>query len=176
MRTTDGAFHVVSSGKLLALFFLTFGMYQLVWFYQHWATHKRRTHADIWPLPRAIFSVFTAHSLFSTFALAGALRGRRFDANMNATVFVVLSIISMVIGRVGDKVSQEFNPMDAAGIAIGLATVVPVFAAQRAANIAAGDEQGESNSSFTLGNYLWCALCLGLLLLIVVGTFMPAEV
>ncbi len=57
-------FYVVSLRKFNILFFCTFGVYSIFWFYKNWRIIKTKQNREIWPVPRAIFSIFFAHSLF----------------------------------------------------------------------------------------------------------------
>jgi hypothetical protein len=53
----------VSTVKLAVMSIVTFGLYQIYWFYQHWTRERARTGEGLWPLPRAIFGVLFAYSL-----------------------------------------------------------------------------------------------------------------
>lgn len=60
----DHSFYVVAPAKFCLLFFFTLGMYHVYWFYMQWARYRRgHPEVTIWPVARAIFSVFFAHSL-----------------------------------------------------------------------------------------------------------------
>ena len=65
----------VSIAKMVVLTIATFGLYELVWLYQHWAAIRRRDHSDIWPVPRAIFGVIFCWSLFMRVERAGKEAG-----------------------------------------------------------------------------------------------------
>src|SRR6185503_15727833 len=68
----------VSTGKLAVMSVVTFGLYQIHWAYQHWTRERARTGEDLWPLPRAIFIVLFAYSLF------GRIRGQAVAAKVPA--------------------------------------------------------------------------------------------
>lgn len=53
----------VSTGKLAVMSVVTFGLYEIYWFYQHWTRERARTGENLWPVPRAIFGVLFAYSL-----------------------------------------------------------------------------------------------------------------
>ena len=57
-------FYVVSKIKFLVLFFATFSLYGVYWNFKNWSLYKNYHNDDIWPIMRAIFSVFFTHSLF----------------------------------------------------------------------------------------------------------------
>ena len=46
----------VHPAKLVALSFLTFGFYQVVWFYRSWRYVKKEEGEKIWVWPRALFA------------------------------------------------------------------------------------------------------------------------
>ncbi|GGM77497.1 hypothetical protein OCF84_17105 [Shewanella xiamenensis] len=56
-------FHV-SLAKFVIMFFATFGLYQIYWFYKQWQALKEYYDLDAWPIARCIFTVFFTHSLF----------------------------------------------------------------------------------------------------------------
>jgi hypothetical protein len=57
-------FYVVSPFKFSVLFFVTMGLYSIYWFYKNWSCYKYVHKESIWPVPRGIFNIFFAHSLF----------------------------------------------------------------------------------------------------------------
>lgn len=89
-------FYVVSKQKFWILFAATFGIYSLYWFYQHWRQYKRFTGTSIWPVPRAIFSVFFAHSLFRSIRNMADEQGYSppISPGLLATIYVVFSLLS----------------------------------------------------------------------------------
>ena len=63
--TDTSEFFVVSIRKLWIMNLLTIGSYGLVWHYQHWKQFRDSiSDRDIWPVPRAIFTIFFVHALF----------------------------------------------------------------------------------------------------------------
>lgn len=166
-------YYVVGIPKLVALHVLTLSFYHLVWFYRHWSSHKQRTGEDVWPLPRSIFSIFTAHRLFGALSRAAGSRASHFAHSGQATIYVVLSVASNVTGRIGEKISDDFVFLDVISFGCAVMSVVPLIAAQRAANAAAGDPGGTTNASFTVANYAWSALGFLFWLLVLIGIFMP---
>ena len=60
------AYPLVSPTKFLILCVFTFGLYGLWWQYKTWRFFKQWQRRDIWPVPRAIFSLFTINELLKT--------------------------------------------------------------------------------------------------------------
>lgn len=63
VATGEAPFFATSVLKLAILSIVTLGLYEVYWHYQQWKRVKERTHQDIWPIARAIFSVFFLKSL-----------------------------------------------------------------------------------------------------------------
>ncbi|MGH8079298.1 MAG: hypothetical protein ACREP7_01905 [Lysobacter sp.] len=172
-------FYVVSMGKFALLFFGTVSLYQLYWFYAHWSRYRRTHQLSLWPVPRAIFSLFFAHSLANR--IEESLRGSRsrFDWTpaLPATVYVIAQLISNLADRIPWPSSVE-----TIATTLTLLMVLPsgwaLARMQRAANAACADPQGESNRRLTPVNYLWIVLGAALWLVMLLGLlvmFMPGE-
>lgn len=59
-------FYCVSAAKLSILSFVTFGLYELFWFYKNWTLVKARSGLNIRPFWRAFFSPFFCYSFVNT--------------------------------------------------------------------------------------------------------------
>jgi Domain of unknown function (DUF4234) len=57
-------FFPVSATKLVLMSIVTFGIYELYWFYRNWELYRKRNGADIRPFWRAFFAFFFCYSLF----------------------------------------------------------------------------------------------------------------
>lgn len=151
---TNGQFYVVGRTKFFVLYFSTFSLYGTAWFFQHWSHIRRARSERVSALWRSLFSIFFVHGLFERFD--AALKAKFLPvARPNATVFVVLTILTYVTGRV-TKQSDDFSAWDGLSTMLMFACAWPLWSAQKVANEAAEDPQGESNSSFTMKNYAWC--------------------
>lgn len=88
-------YHAVGLTKFAVLSLASFGFYLLYWFYQQWQHERARTGENLSPLPRAIFSVVFAYSLFTRvrdyaeFARVAPLRG----AEILALVYLALNLL-----------------------------------------------------------------------------------
>ncbi|WP_426209512.1 hypothetical protein [Massilia sp. TWP1-3-3] len=176
----DNAFYVVSTRKLALLFFLTLGLYQIYWFYKNWSSYKDRCRyassqdQNIWPIPRALFSVFFVHSLFrkvEEYAIE-KMRPLNWNISSDATLLVALLILSNVMGRLaGKNIGSPYTDY------ISLLLLVPLYfsfhRAQQFINISCGDPQGISNSKLTGANWAWMFTGAVFCLLAAVGLFMP---
>lgn len=166
-------FYVVSLRKFWVLLIATLGLYQLYWFYKHFASCRDATGEKLWPVPRALFSVFFAHNLFGKISEAAQplLVGTTAKSLSGyATLYVVFVILSNAADRVLDKLGVG----DIALLVIAFGAL-PVYGwamakAQKVANIASGDPDGQANSGFTAANIAWIVFGIVIWLLAIVGT------
>jgi hypothetical protein len=171
------AFYLVSKKKMIVLFIVTLGIYQVFWYYQNWRFYKLATGEKIWPLPRAIFSIFFVHSLFRA---VNHLRDRTaaglmaWNHSQQATIIVLLLIISQVMDRLSSK-SIGSPVTDVLSLLILFPLVACHASAQDKINEACGDPLGASNNRFTVGNYIWIVLGVLMWALIGIGLFVPPE-
>jgi len=167
-ETAGREFYVVSKTKFLVLFFATFGLYGIYWFYRHWSQYKRASGEKMLPVMRAIFSIFFTHALFYTIQgrIEESGRSYRWSPALMATIYVIASIAVTIADRIS-ATSTEVSAMDAIGLVTLPLMAWILYTAQKGANIACGDAAGESNANFTPINFLW--IVPGVLFWLVVG-------
>ncbi len=158
----ETAFYVVSMRKFTVLFFATFGLYYVYWFFTNWRRYKFRCQLDktpgrtIWPLPRALFPMFFVHSLFLAVAAHAAANKHRLSwmRQSHAALLVVMLIAQGVIGKVADRFIGP--PAGAvASLILLIAMYLSFGCAQQHINISCSDPKGMANDRFTWANYLW---------------------
>jgi hypothetical protein len=164
----SAAVYVVAPTKFMILAFATMGMYSLYWFYKNWSLQRRAYGLNIWPAPRAIFAVFFTHQLFRAIDTQAHERGYApgWDASGQATLYVGLAVASHITGRFSEAANVG-TALVLVSLGLGLASAAPLFAAQKVANLAAGDVEGRSNASITAANAV--VILIGLLLWATVG-------
>ncbi len=152
-------FYIVSKKKFFILYIGTLGWYEIYWFYKNWKLYKNSSDADIWPLPRAMFYIFFVHSLFRLIKekIIDNSSSFQWSQGSNATVFVILSIIS----RVFDRLAME--PIGSSvAICLSLIMLLPMsfslYQAQAAVNCSCDDIEGSSNNKISRVNYFWLAI------------------
>lgn len=165
-------YYVVSIRKFLILYFATLGLYSIYWFYQHWQTNRIDTGERIWPVPRSIFSIFFAHSLFSRFDTTAKEVANPYDwsATGVASLFVLFTLVQTIGDRLADKsIGEPYTSI------ISFASMFIVgwtlYKAQQVANYACLDPAGKSNSQITLANAVWIFLGAILWLTILLGLY-----
>ena len=178
-REEDGEaeFYVVSRGKFLILYAVTLGMYGVYWFYKNWRQYGAAHSMRIWPLARAIFSIFFAHSLFRFIyrRVIEVDEDRRWQPNLYATIYVVFDVIVSFFDG-----SRWLGISETMALTLDLILVFVIgwvlYNAQILANIACADVAGKSNSRLTLANYFWILLCVLIWVLILFGVMLDTEV
>jgi hypothetical protein len=169
-------FYIVSRSKLLILFYATLGAYTLYWFWRNWKLHKIRRKLDLWPVARAIFSIFFAHSLNREIEYRVSRGGHRHDWSPNAwaTVYVVSTIAGNILDRLS-TMGIGWPAVDIASLLFLLPTGYALVRSQVAANIACDDPEATQNRHLTMANYVWIVLGLMLWALLLLGLGMPPE-
>jgi hypothetical protein len=171
-------FYVVSLRKFALLFFMTLGGYQLYWFYKNWDCFKDRVPAasafgtTIWPVPRALFSIFFVHSLFRVVKQHAPDNARvaAWQNGTHATLVVVLIILSNGLSRMSDRFGDAFW-IDLWSLLILLPLGYAMRAAQEMINMACGDPEGATNATLTTANYVWIVLGAIAWVTILIGLF-----
>ena len=172
------AFFPVSEGKLITLYILSFGLYGVYWFYKNWQLQKPTMDKNIYPVWRAIFSIFFTHSLFKRIDSHTSRldEAHRFNANMLATFFVVTIVASNILdhlfGTVQTLDNMSNNTVIIVSLALFILSVIPMVKAQATVNRINNDMLGYLNHEYSLANYAlivlgsisWIILTLGLVL------------
>lgn len=154
---TQHMFYVVSKKKFLILFFSTFSLYGIYWNFKNWSLYKKYHNDNMWPIMRAIFSVFFTHSLFSE--IDSRLKKINTEFSWNASVTATFVVIVLILSNVIDRIAgytEDWVMLLVFPILIihgGL-----LLKAQVAINIACEDQKGATNSKLTLLNWVWIVI------------------
>lgn len=169
-RVEKTQFYVVSIQKFTVLFLSSLGFYTVYWFYRNWKQYRDYTGQKLWPVARAIFSIFFAHRLFAEVDKSLSENGRvfRWLPAAQATAYVVLSIISKTLDRLAFKeIGSPYT--DALSLLILPFLYFALITPQRAINHSQGDPDGSSNNNFTTVNYVWIVIGIALWALSLLG-------
>lgn len=168
----ESAYYVVAPKKFLILFFATMGMYEVYWFYRQWQSHRTQTGQAMWPVMRAIFSIFFTHSLFRIVDSKLVEKGRDLAWSVShlATGYVVLSIADSVASRLSmNEVGEPYTDLFAVVVLPAIGWIL--YKAQLAFNQISDDPDGQSNSELSGANYAWIVFGGIFWLLIFVGLY-----
>ncbi len=168
--TSSAEFYIVSRKKFLILYIMTLGLYSLYWFYKNWARYRDRHGVSIWPVPRAIFSIFFTHSLFRNVQSTLDEKGStyRWAHSAMATLYVVTAILSHILDRMAMR--EIGSPItDFLSLGMLFLTTYALYQGQLAINVACEDPDGDSNSVITGANIAWIIFGALLWALVLVG-------
>ncbi|MSU74605.1 zinc ribbon domain-containing protein [Candidatus Kaiserbacteria bacterium] len=122
----------ISIGRLMLFSVLTWGLYEIYWFYRNWAAVKKTELPNIWPVARGIFAIFFCHDLFKRVLQTAKSNGyaETYSAQWLATGYVVMLIVGNVWGR-----TESLGSLDLL-IMVFMLGVTPLFLlpVQRAIN------------------------------------------
>jgi hypothetical protein len=166
-EAVDNEFYIVSRKKFMLLFFATLGLYSIYWFYKNWQMQKEKHELSIWPIPRAIFSIFFAHSLFARIndVLEQKQKSFAWSASASATLYVLITVITSVMDQLSTRsIGSPYT--DIISIVMLFVLYAVLVKVQQAINISQDDINGESNSQLTTANIIW--IVLGLVLWVIV--------
>lgn len=175
---TEPVFFPVSEGKLMAMYILSFGLYGVFWFYKNWKLQQKLMDKKIYPVWRAIFSIFFTHALFKRIDQQAAHLEQRhkFNATALATFFVFAVIASNILDRLAVNTNMlngiSNNTVIMISLALFFLSTYPLVKVQATINRINNDMLGYLNHKYSLANYalmtigtvLWFLVALGLLL------------
>ncbi len=171
----EAAFYVVSRRKLIILFIATMSFYSFYWFYKNWEQYRKHGSASedardaIWPIPRAIFSIFFIHSLFRKVKALGPDQPKvaAWRDNLGAWWYVIVSITLGITNRL-EKNGIGLPLTSFLGYVCIVLLLLSYVKAQSMINASCGDPDGKSNNKLTGANWVWIVI-FGILYL---GAFM----
>lgn len=158
------AYPLVSPAKFIILCIFSLGLYNLWWQYKTWRFFKQWQQTDIWPVPRAIFSLFTANDLLKTINQF-ARYVSDYTPLPNTTGLVTGYVILNLLARLPDPLW-----LVSAG-AFGF--MVPGYRAFREAMLQAPAFGGRDRENFSAGHLVLIALGIVAWSLILVGLSIP---
>ena len=180
-ENTVTAFFPVAEGKLITLYILSFGLYGIYWFYKNWKLQQKSIDKKIYPVWRAIFSIFFTHSLFKRIdQQASHLEPQhKFNANTLATFFVFAIIVSNILDRLSmnthvlDGISN--NSVIITSLVLFLLSTYPLVKVQATVNRINNDMLGYLNHKYSLPNYALITVGIILWLLILSGILLQST-
>jgi hypothetical protein len=153
----DPRWFLVGAVKLAVMMVVTFGLYQIYWFYKQW-DRVRDAGDHVAPAPRSLFSLIFCYSLFR----------RIIDSTHAVGVATSLSAWLLAVGFIVPSLMWRADGLVAF---LGFLAIVPLVAAQRIATaVALGQGSTEDrNTRLTLLNWAGVVVMGGLFVLLVLG-------
>ena len=150
--------------KLVAMYLLTFGIYQLYWFYKHWSTIRARDGQEMWPVARALFAFFFFHDLVTT--INHKARAYGIEGMLPAGGLTALFVIATLMNR-----------FDNALFLLALAAVIPLVVVQSRVNEINTKAAPLADRNARLRGANWIVIVVGSIFvaLILIGTFIDAQ-
>jgi hypothetical protein len=166
----------VSTKKLIIYSVLTFGLYELYWFYKNWQAIAILENRKISPFWRSVFCIFYTHSLFRSITAQAKSKGfvETFSTSGMATWYVILTIFGNITAQIEDKI-PEVAPYSIIFWLISYATIYPVFQMQKLVNYynTQINASYEAPGAFSGLSIFICVLGGILTALAIAGMFMP---
>jgi hypothetical protein len=155
-------FFAVSLLKLAVLSVCTLSLYELYWFYRNWQLVRARQEPEIMPFWRAFFAVIFCYSCFAKIRDGGVERdiAQAPTAGLLATGWILVTLT----WRLPDPYWLVTN--------FAVLFMLPIQAYANRINAAEAPGH-EPNSRFSVWNWLGVVVGGLLLLLVVLGTFLP---
>lgn len=170
VQSGPAAFYAMSPRKAAVMSVLTFTLYDLVFWYRHWAQLKRSGH-DVAPAIRAFFAGFTSFSFVSILSMSREARGLESSSLRGlAGIYLGLNIGARLTDRILEGVpSLVLTAIVCACCAWVLATI------QHAVNevLEADNYRGPSNVGSTVGSVIAAAAGLALWIFALVSAVSP---
>ena len=90
--------NVIPVWKFILLTVVTFGIYEIYWFYKNWNFFKEKDKLDISPFWRAVFSFFFIYSLFGRVLKLTKKEGYKesFSAGWLAVFWLIISLLGIL--------------------------------------------------------------------------------
>lgn len=155
-------FFAVSVFKLTVMSLCTMGLYEVYWFYRNWKLIRERDGSPIMPFWRAFFGVFFCYACFAKIREFG--ESRNVSGSLAAGPLTTGWIVCTLTWRLPDPYGL-----------ISLLAFVFVLPVQSYVNRLNGLEapQHERNARFNAWNWLGIVLGGAVLVLALIGTFLP---
>jgi hypothetical protein len=159
-------FFPVSVSKLIVMYAVTLGAYQLYWFYKNWTVIKEREQRDLIPALRSIFSIIFCYQCFGRIEDGAKAQGikAKFPAGLLAVIFILGSLIANLP-----------EPYWLLTLILCIGALVPVQILANSVNSLVTPEHDE-NGSYSGWNITSIIVGGIFLLLVIIGSFLPADV
>lgn len=172
----------ISPGKLVFLSIITFGIYELYWFYKNWEAVKKIENKKISPLGRAIFAVFYCYELFKKILINATAKGydKKYSPGLLATFYIIILLLSNGLAKIPEteisNIPSEIFLFNLVWFGLSILTAIPLYIVQKAINYNNKKIKGEiADKKYTGGEIILIVIGVILTSLIFIGSFLPEE-
>jgi hypothetical protein len=171
---TSAAFYPMSPAKLVIMSVLTFGIYDLAFWWRQWSA-RRRTGEQLSVFWRTVFAGFTGFGFNNSLSVALTLRDRQLPPSLPLAPGVYLA--SLVVGRVIDRMSLTTALALSLTLLIGLIRASALGVIQSAVNelLELEHYKGPFNRGLTAGSIIVGLLGILLWSVAMFGALFPSE-
>lgn len=170
----------ISPGKLVFLSIITFGIYDLYWFYKNWEAVKKFENRDISPFGRTIFSVFYCYELFRKILINAAAKNyeKKYSPGLLAAFYIIILLLSNILAKIPETEISNF-PSDIVlfnlvWLVLSNITVIPLYIVQKAINYNNQKIKGDiPDKKYTGGEIILIIVGVIFTSLIFLGIFSP---
>lgn len=167
--TVDVEYFAISPKRLALFSILTFGIYEIYWFYKNWEAVKKAEGQNISPFWRAIFAVFFCHGLFKKVLESSKSHGYKesYSPGWLATAYIALLVIGNGLSR------AESSDTSIIWLIVALITFIPLLSVQKAINFNNEKLKGDNGlkQGFSGGEVALIVVGVIWFLLVLIGTF-----
>ena len=166
-------YYAISPKRLVLFSILTFGIYEIYWFYKNWQAVKKFEGQKISPFWRAIFAVFFCYGLFKKVSESAKSHNYRnlYSSGWLATAYIFLLLVGNGLSTV-DSYEIGFNLI---WFIVVVSTFIPLLPVQKAINFNNEKVKGSSELKRDFSGGEVTLIVIGVLwfLLVLWGTFLP---
>lgn len=155
----EAVFFPVATKKFVIMSIVTFGFYELYWFYKNWQFVKEKDNSTIKPFWRAWFAIFFCHQLFKE--MKDYADAKSIEATINPASLTSLYILLFITHKLPDPFWI-----------LSVFTFVPLLMSQKEimklnenkANSVINDEYSRWNIvGIVVGSLLWAVAIFGMI-------------
>lgn len=177
-------YYNISPKQLVILSLVTFGLYDIYWFYKNWQAVAKFENKKISPFWRAIFSPIWCFGMFKRMLISAKKNGYQGDYNPAAlaVLYIVLMLVMNFMDEAVDKnpgliPAGSFMLYNLVSFIIGQLTIISIFVAQKAASFSnAKLNAGQiKNKNYSGGEIVLIVVGVIICLLIILGIFAPGN-
>lgn len=162
IENNQAPYFAVSLPKLIVMSFCTLGIYELYWFYKNWTLIKNRERIEIAPFWRAVFAVLFCYQCFSRIQANASSLG--LQQSIPAGPLAAGWIITSILWKLPDPYWLVST--------LSFLFMLPVQALANRINATVSPHH-DPNSRFTWWNLAGMAAGSIVLILAIIGLFMP---